>query len=1294
MEGAMSSQASVPENGASKTAPSSDIELIYSRQSNLERLIERVKKSLCNLGNRVAIFDNDHDDVPSATYRVVLFNKAYKKYDLPTHGKFLFDERITTSSNTMMILRDAHRKYLSEEITDCCIRDIYLLPELSPDDVAEKILAFIAKQTGKQQEALMVKYSDQYAVFSEIIDKFHEQRSFIVITNMDHHHVKHMKSFAGAQWLKVFDFDLHTEESGLLSVVKPYLPPGRFSITKSIATARPLNDKYLDWTVIQDSDDERYSATLDSHVKTLARYCAGQRVPTLIVMWYTESSELDLDLFGLVSTIRSAFMGSGGIKCVLITEKDRSRKSPVSRIPDGSQTTLVVPPEVLSNWLIKEVQNHADSRHHHDTAILPASKDHRADGTVIISERALSSLSNNMDLLTFNREASAGAREVSIEEGISFLQGGLISWGTVEDGGFDAIRDITEKVIKYIKEDHVLEGKTGVVTINHQPGSGGTTIGRRILWEMRKVVPCVALHSTIEINEEFRDKMKYLRNQTYLPVLMLVDGKTEVDKVFNSLPYERIIILRIVRYYSSMENKKNANGNFYLKGSVSRKEAEKMLHIYTDFGKFSCDKLAARNRGEKTYVFEYGLTAFTDDFKGIRSYVRGHLTFSEDEENYKLVIALLSLARHYGQRNLPCQMFRQILKKPPNSTIKKSDIPSPGRQLIKATSNKTEWSITYTEVAREILKQVLTKGKLDSLGDADEYHLNLVGIACEELKNLATRFIEEIGKLCADMDKIPHNMLTILRDVFILREDTHDDKYSMLLSDVDSDAFRGEILMELVKRFSKQADFHAHLGRHYSALENFEKAEECLLLAVQVRLDELSSLYHYRFQDSDEVLQRVHHMLGMCYSDQVKSIIGGIDATQLLVLQVWPSEKEIAGILEYAEKAIYQFSETRKYFAIGSNPTFGLLGEVNIRLRVSTLAKDLRIPKTPPPHLAKLQLMYAQSFAICDQLLSQCAEQASDSQLQNSDFSRYLNWLTDTFRDAAESLERWVSKTATIPSKMYKVAIMRMKLRKKDERFSIFTHVKTNNAIVELLTLYEDIIKRKESSKDKISGEMLEWLKLIRVTEKPYTLHQALELIKRWDQKKEKDSLSTFYLYAVNVALAITYPGKSMSHSYRRAAENLREKFESSERRLSRHLLYRSREWLGNAKGATADILVHRDQLEQSFFDFPHKTSLLQRCTGTITTVKGYYGWIELEGYCDPPIRIFFAPTKHGLTTQHAMERVKVDFYVEFNPRHGAEAFDVAEIQRCLCGHVNKIRNADQVQNKQERNCQACGRAF
>lgn len=1291
MDGAVSSPASVPENGATQTKLSNDIELIYSRQSNLEKLIEGVKTTLCNLGNRVSVFDDDNNDEPTATYRVVILNKAYKKHDLPRHGKFLFDDKITTPSNTIVVVRDAHRKLLTEEITDH-IPEIYLLPDLSPESLAETILAFIAKQTGIRQEAQMVKFSDQYVVFSKVIEGFHQQRSFIVITNIDHQHVKHMKSFAGGQWLKVLDFDPRTEQNGLLSVAKPHLLPGRFSITKSSTQAGPSYDKYLDWTVIHDSGEENYSATLDSHVKALVRYCAGQRVATLIVMWYTESSELDPDLLVLVSAIRSAFMGCGGIECVLITDRDRGRKNALSRIASGNKM-LVVPPNVLSNWLKKEVESLAESAPQYD--LLPAFKSNPTDaGTVTLDERARSTLSINMDLLTFSREPSTSSHKVGVDDGISFLQGGLISWDVINDGRFDAIRDMTGKVIKYIKEDHVEEGKTGVVTIHHQPGSGGTTVGRRVLWEMRKVVPCVALHSTVEVNEEFREKMKYLRNLTYLPVLLLVDGKTEVDKVFNSLPYERIIILRIVRYYLSMESKKNENGNFYLKGSVSREEADKMLRIYSEFGNFPCDKLASRNRGEKTYIFEYGLTAFTKDFKGIRSYVRGHLTFSKDEENHKLVIALLSLARHYGQRNLPCQMFRQILKKVPNSTIKKADVPSPGRQLIKATSSRTEWSITYTEVAREILKQVLTKDNPESLGDAGEYDLKLVGYACDELKNLATRFIKEMGNFCADMDKIPQNILEILKDVFILREDTHDDKYSMILSNVDSDSLRTDIFKELVNCFRKQADFHAHLGRHYSALEDFKKAEECLSSAVQVRRDELASVYYYRYQDSDEVLQRVHHMLGMCYSDQVKSIIESLDTALLVEHQKWPSEQEVADILKYTEMAIYQFSQTRKYFAIGSNPTFGLLGEVNIRLRVSKLVNDLKMPPNPPAFIAKLQSVYVQSFGICDQLLSQCAEQASDAQLQKSEFSVCLQWLTNTFRDTARSLQGWLSKTATISSKMYKVAIMKMNLRKKDEKFSIFTHVRRDSDIVKLLSLYEDIIKGTESSKDRISNEMLEWLKLIRVTQKPYTLHQALELIKRWDARNERDSLSAFYLYVVNVALAITYPGKNMSQSYRKEAEILRDKLESSERRLSRHLLYRSREWLGNAVGATANILVHRDQLDPSFLEYPHKTNLLRRCTGTITTVKGYYGWIELEGYYDPPIRIFFAPTKHGLTRQHAMERVRVEFYVQFNPRHGAEAFDVAEIQRCPCGREYKIRNAEQGQNRPERRCQACGRAF
>ena len=132
-----------------------------------------------------------------------------------------------------------------------------------------------------------------------------------------------------------------------------------------------------------------------------------------------------------------------------------------------------------------------------------------------------------------------------------FHRGMQISWYGL-NAGIDIRRDKLNEVERRVL-DGLGERSVRRIDLAHWPGGGGSTLGRRIAWNVHQTYPTVIAH-TINPNSSL-DRIRYLFDITNQPVLVVVDSPSattmDIDRLFDLVRGSNVwaLILRVVRYY-------------------------------------------------------------------------------------------------------------------------------------------------------------------------------------------------------------------------------------------------------------------------------------------------------------------------------------------------------------------------------------------------------------------------------------------------------------------------------------------------------------------------------------------------------------------------------------------------------------------------------------------------------------------------------------------------------------------------------------------------------------------------
>ena len=470
-------------------------------------------------------------------------------------------------------------------------------------------------------------------------------------------------------------------------------------------------------------------------------------------------------------------------------------------------------------------------------------------GTTAIAPDRARWMEEQLELVHWNVGVSVGEQT----DGELFLKGAEISWYDINVGVFDANRDVTTKIEQQIR--HELEARaTRRIGLRHLPGAGGSTVARRIAWNVHREFPTVVAR---EIQpQETAERLRHLFGETRLPILVVIDlpgvTKEVIDRLYDELrsSHTHAVLFSVERRFNSGEG----SGVNYLDAMLTTREAvglSGILAARVPERRSDLESLVDEPDRRKRSPFYFALTAYDRDFRGIESYVQARLSQAPDP--VKRAVLFMAFAYYYGQISLPLQAFGPVFSIPASKLVSMSKtIPDYVRELLVESDNGVRPA--HYLIAEEILHQEL--GRTGS--DQRNWRVGLADVS--------TQFVDLLKEL-------PHRnrgtTAEILRAVVIERSSVEsptgtweETRFSPLLADVPSVDGRRRVLECLAESFPEEPHFWAHLGRFYSQVDRDHKKAHA---AHQTALGLLPD---------DSLIQ---HMAGMGWRAELYDILSSID---------------------------------------------------------------------------------------------------------------------------------------------------------------------------------------------------------------------------------------------------------------------------------------------------------------------------------------------------------------------------------------------------------------------------------
>ncbi|XP_046572915.1 uncharacterized protein LOC124280955 [Haliotis rubra] len=1138
-------------------------------------------------------------------------------------------------------------------------------------------------------------------------------------------------------WILVFDLDENSRDQGLLGRVEEPLKTARSLHICSWKEHVRISEMAATWYFVRgyrEIPETRFEKgyrdwfkQVNSYVTTLAEdissFVQDTTVLKVVVIWNENISKyLDYIVCKLDENIQH------GIQIIVCRDgclsDSRSQNDFIHMCGQVEENLTVINISALNLFLgiFDHIHKSASSKRNYDLLKIPTAND---SGSTV-DKQGFAWLHEYIDVIYLKiLEDSSSDVEVIEEEAHVFFKGGTLKWATRFLCGseyLDVERDAMDQIVEKIKS-LVLSFKSGLYTLHHAPGSGGSTLAQRVLWELRDISPCVQIHFHLGASVgDIVSRLEYLYERTHLPIIALIDGEDEhnVRYLRQSVRQICLVVLYVKRYPYSMSEKPNTSMDFWLQGHVSKREAR---NLATKFGSFCKDEQKVDalkslskdvKKGFEHQLYEFGLTAYLHEFNGIRSYVDGYLRLDKNTSNellpWQKLLGYISLVYYYGQTSIPCQFFSRMLGKPANYVVSIDDFPFEVRQfvVIDATKGKSNgMRACHFIIAKEILEQLLTRGHA-SRSDRSE---SLSPKACNNLRWLAVSFIDDASLKKGKSAASPQAVMNMLVQTFISRDskgmgesETQSKKrppLAKLLVDMTSKppyTERLQVLQKLCKAFPNEPNFHAHLGRFYAMFRSNEEDEAICAFETALKLCEKKMEGKIPEEQNERLtitLSQIYHMYGMIYVQKVNRFKSKHSSSM--------SFDEIASdILQLAELACNLFVKCREAKPPGHEDSFGYVGEINVRLHMCDFVcqnsgykniVDFIAEEKESENGSQIAIFIEKSVTAIDDLIRECSTVADPADIDSS-FSNAVTWHQNLLGKYGQGLEA-LNLPDTISSKRFKIAAKKLKHGGHAHFDSIRCEADIKEIVASLQEIFEDAFYRGVEDKRTLEIDFQEWLHVIRheSLSEVYSLETVLSQVRKWHSMLSTP-MSKFYLFVLTSIIGFGSEMGNGNPECLSEAQNLKEELRKYGRWVTRSRY--PREWLGNnGRGIKCLISnkIYAGNSEGEVMKLSNARRSLCVCRGTIRppNKNKVAGFIELDlGNNYVPVSVFFVPLRTKFEGP-INAGVRVEFHLRFSFFNGYEAFNVKALKKyeCIvCGSKVEILSCEQSQRCVNERCQ------
>ncbi len=757
----------------------------------------------------------------------------------------------------------------------------------------------------------------------------------------------------------------------------------------------------------------------------------------------------------------------------------------------------------------------------------------------------------------------------------TFLRGATVSWADL-DRNVDARRDVQTRLTQAVRRD-LEDGRMTRVNLFHRPGAGGTTVGRRVAWELHEEYASGLLRRTNPM--ETADRVARLYEATQGPMLLVADGtdiaERELDELAEYLSARRLpVVLLQVRRRHTLDQQRRER-TFVLDSQLSHQEVGRFKSTLSRDVPDRADALLELGRpinGTLHRPVYFALTAYERDFRALPNFVETRVEGLNDKQDGLLIFTAIAL--HFGQRALPIGAFRKVLgmssREPMDMRIL---LPEATMDLL-IEDAPGEWRIGHSLVAEEILRQIMSRE-----GDPRSWR-----------NYLADWGIDFINFCRGELPSPSAKLLDVVRRVFVFRDDVdvlgHEQsaqrRFSNFIQALPVSEGKLRVLTELVESFPEEHHFWAHLARFYALdRKDFDEALKAANYAIQLARH-------------DSV---VHHMRGMVRRYQLR--------------EMEQEDSELDDLVNIAEEASSDFAQSR---LLNPENEHGYIAEAQMVIElldhVAKSKGDLfgfLSGYDVPPYMRE-------ALDLAEGLLSHVKREregvgASQYEVRASARVRGL------YGDYSGAIQRLDSLTARLD--IYQPPVRRQLAWAYLSRAGgDWARVSKRN-----LGRVVDLLSKNLEEEPRAEQNIRMWMQASRFQEEPPSLESVIEQVQYW--RSEPGIVdAAYYAYVLNAILAMD-GSRLASQRYHQCLEECRE--------LTRFRRNRDRsyEWVGDGEGIGR--LVHVSRLgewdrESRFWE---NTRPLKRLSGRISRINGpQAGRVELPG----GVEAFFVPARSGFS--------------------------------------------------------------
>ena len=493
---------------------------------------------------------------------------------------------------------------------------------------------------------------DEWIKFCDMVGDFesHQNQYILVTDSLSSADLEFFSILRGVTWKMVLDFDPMSEEKGFYheftskegqSNLVTMVTPAELRKSSMGSLLRQLDPQKTQWLFVNGrySDTEGsaqsfpdWEATSVKHISRLFGCCSDpdkfdkQKPIVCVILPFREKSlpYLEVTLSRLIENFdefKLQFVSFKHKFCHLISRKFGVRHFDLS-------------PELVSMGLSDMLSASATQDYRMPSSHAGVSARLSQNEFLYLKEHLQILYDGCEDLPEFSND-QAEAQNFFEENRKSFISGNLISLVSLYDN-HDARREIEMDIRSHVQRllDQGLT-RSVIVEIRHSPGTGGSTIARRVMWDLHRTYPCAILEITSSrhyfdddntLSTKFANRISALEEICHTSPVILIDGKHSglIEALSNKLVRmlcnkgKRALLLRCKHGSKSTKRVTQESSHVHHVFNVNVKLEDSFADLnefQSKYKEYINQSLGGNQRQKLCRVFHFPLLAMMEEFQ-------------------------------------------------------------------------------------------------------------------------------------------------------------------------------------------------------------------------------------------------------------------------------------------------------------------------------------------------------------------------------------------------------------------------------------------------------------------------------------------------------------------------------------------------------------------------------------------------------------------------------------------------------------------------------------------------------